>query len=435
MGNEHPDRTDMLRIEAERCVACGLCLPHCPTYAASRLEAESPRGRIALARGLATGALAASATLTAHLSSCTQCRACEKVCPAKVRYGTLIDGTLELLARQGRRGGAHRQLRRWLAAVLTKPGAHAGAWLRAYRRTGLRPLVRSLGLLRLTGLAGADALLPTGAREAELRERYPPHGDARGKVALFTGCVSRALDGDTLEATIYVLTRLGYEVRVPAGQGCCGALALHEGEAERAQTQFQQTMAVFGGEEWDAIISTASGCGATLMEYDQLSPGEPAVRFAKRVRDINQFLAEIPWPEDLVPAPLARRVAVQDACTLRNVLRAEQTVYRLLQRIPDIDLLPLAENHLCCGGAGTYPLREPQLARAMAARKLEHLHAANADLLVSANIGCALHLGGALRDAKLPIPVLHPVVLLAQQLGWRSGAGGQLARAPAEAVS
>lgn len=427
---------ELIRTEAERCVACGLCLPYCPTYAASRSEPESPRGRIALARGLAIGELGPTETLTAHLSSCTQCRACEKVCPAKVRYGHLIDESLEVLAQQGRRGGAHRWLRRRLQTVLDKADNRLAAWTRAYQSIGLRTMARAFGVLRLAGLASADALLPDRPRSAALQESYSAQGKRRGTVALFTGCVSRALDGDTLEAAIYLLTRLGYEVRVPTGQTCCGALALHEGYAERAQAQFAQTLTCFADGEPDAIINVASGCGATLSEYDELLPDDPAAaRFADRVRDVSEFLADAPWPEDLAPAALPLRVAVQDPCTLRNVLRAEQSVYRLLGRIPEIELLPLPDNHLCCGGAGTYPLREPVLARKMADRKLEHLRALQPDLLVSANIGCALHLGGALREAGLPLPLLHPVVVLARQLGWQPGNTESLAPTAARAVS
>jgi glycolate oxidase iron-sulfur subunit len=436
MGNEHHDRMELIRAEAERCVACGLCLPHCPTYAASRSEPESPRGRIALARGLATGALEPTGTLTSHLSSCAQCRACEKVCPAKVSYGRLIDETLDELAHRGRRGGSHRWLRRRLQTVLSKPGYRLAAWLRLYQKSGLRGLSRAAGLLRASGLAGADALLPDHPVSLPMQKSYPPEGKRRGNVSLFTGCVGRALDGTTLEAAIYLLTRLGYEVHVPPAQACCGALALHEGDATAARKQFTRTLEAFADEDLDAVISVASGCGATLSEYAELLPQHPAAsRFAARVRDINDFLADASWPADLLPRPLPRRVAVQDPCTLRNVLKTEQSVYRLLARIPEIELLPLTENNLCCGGAGTYPLREPELAKKMADRKLRHLRDMRPELLVSGNIGCALHLGGALRGAELPLPVLHPVTLLARQLGWPAEHNGELAESVGQAVS
>jgi glycolate oxidase iron-sulfur subunit len=422
MGNEHQNRTALLQAAAERCVACGLCLPHCPTYRESRLEAESPRGRIALARGLATGSLEASAKLTSHLSSCTQCRACERVCPAKVAYGSVIDEALALASDRGRPGGASRRLRKWLDSALTTPGAAGGRLLTLYRRSGLRSIAQVFGFLGFSGLARADALLPPAPVSAVLRASYAPDGPARGTVALFTGCVNRALDGDTLYATIHVLNRLGYEVRIPRGQGCCGALSLHEGATDRARAHMEETVACFAGEDADAVISIASGCGAALVEYGRLLPGNPAARrFTDRVRDINGFLADAHWPGELEVESFPQRVAVQDPCTLRNVLRDEQSVYRLLQRIPDIELLPLPENALCCGGAGTYPLREPELAARMGQRKLDHVRAMQPDVLVSANIGCGLHLGRTLREAGLPVSVLHPVVLLAQQLGWRRG--------------
>jgi glycolate oxidase iron-sulfur subunit len=422
MGNEHQNRTALLQAAAGRCVACGLCLPHCPTYRESRLEAESPRGRIALARGLAAGTLEASAKLASHLSSCTQCRACERVCPAKVAYGSVIDEALALASDRGRLAGANRRLRNWLDSALATPGAASGRLLTLYRRSGLRSIARIFGFLGFSGLARADALLPPAPVAAVLRPSYAPEGPVRGTVALFTGCVNRTLDGDTLYAAIHVLNRLGFEVRIPKGQACCGALSLHEGAPDRARARIEETLACFAGEDVDAVISIASGCGATLVEYGKLLPVNPAARpFADRVRDINGFLADAHWPDELEPEPFPKRVAVQDPCTLRNVLREEQSVYRLLQRIPDIELVPLPENALCCGGAGTYPLREPELAGRMGQRKLDHVRAMQPDLLVSANIGCGLHLGGTLRKAGLPVSVLHPVVLLAQQLGWRRG--------------
>jgi glycolate oxidase iron-sulfur subunit len=228
-------------------------------------------------------------------------------------------------------------------------------------------------------------------------------------VGLFLGCVARALDNETLSASIFVLNRLGYTVHVPAGQACCGALHANQGEPEQAHAFAQRNLAAFQGMNLDAVISTATGCGAALKEY----PPE----FAGRVQDVSEFLAGASW-EGVEIAPLAGVVAVHEPCSMRNVLHCEGAPYALLRTIPDLALLPLAGNDQCCGAAGSYFLTQPVMAGRLLDDKIRAVKASGANYLVSSNIGCALHLAMGIREAGMAIEVLHPITLLARQMGF-----------------
>ena len=398
--------------EADRCVLCGLCLPHCPTYRLTQDENESPRGRIGLMRAVASGALPASERLAEHLSLCLGCRACERVCPSGVRYGRILEAGRALLRRDQPLGlfgrlGLEIAVRPRLLRFL-------GRLLRLYQNSGLQRLVHASGLLRPLGLRQLESSLPPLPATVTWRTHYPAQGTQRGSVALFLGCMARVTDAGTIATAIRLLTRLGFAVRVPEKQACCGALHRETGDAASAEKLRSQNLAAFGALDVEAVVSLVSGCGATLAGYGHEDPA--AANFSARLRDISVFLAKVDLPETLELAPLTRTVAVQDPCSLRNALRAERHVYTLLERIPGLRITPLPENHLCCGGAGAYPLREPAMAAQLRAPKLAHLEKMRPDILVSANLGCALHLAAGLRAQGREIPVMHPLLLFEKQL-------------------
>lgn len=400
---------------ADRCVKCGMCLPHCPTYIITRNEADSPRGRISLMQALQSGELPSSNALVHHLDACLGCRACEVACPAAVPYGDLIDAARAKLQRQRtRRSDTMRALadifiqRRW-------PRRLAYWSLFLYQRFGTRKIVRSSGLLRLVGLERAEFLLPRLARAAVPRTKRPLEPNLP-KIALFTGCVAEILDRTTLNASQRVLTRLGYETLVPSRQTCCGALHLHNGLPDKALSLMRQNIEAFDEREIDAVISTASGCGAQLAEYPKYLQGEESRRFAKRHQDICQFLAEQDQPPRLSFKPLTATVAVHLPCSLVHVLKQTPHIMKLLSRIPNVELYELGGNTRCCGAAGSYMLHQPQLADELLVDKIEHLKSEQPDILVTSNIGCALHIEAGVRRAGLSTRVMHPVTLLDQQL-------------------
>lgn len=396
-------------LEADRCVLCGLCLPYCPTYRVTQDENESPRGRVSLMRAVATGTLL-SEKIAGHLSLCMACRACEQICPSGVHYGELIEAgrehvqTQELpwFARFGLRLLGHPDMLEKMRAVA-----------RLYQQSGMQRLMRMSGMLRWLGLQRLESLLPPVFAAQSWRAFYPAHGKKVGRIALFLGCVARVLDSHSIAAAIRLLTRLGYEVVVPASQTCCGALHRDAGHAVTARRFAVRNHAAFDSNQndnlanVDAIISIVSGCTSALATH---------LHSTAPVKDINQFLAHLPLPPTLRLSPLATTLVVHDPCSLRNALHAEQSVYTLLRRIPQLQVLALPENHLCCGGAGAYPLRQPAMANRLRTAKLTQLEQIQPTILVSANIGCALHLAAGMRELNMNMEVIHPLVLFERQL-------------------
>lgn len=392
--------------EADRCVKCGYCLPHCPTYDLSLDEGESPRGRIALIQALLQGSVD-SPRLHDHLDSCLACRACEAACPSQVNYGELITAVRAIQATTGRSSG--RFHRTSLALLSRAP----------YMRlpSNLVKIYQRLGLSKFTGMLGGavmqrlNGLLPPKIDTAPWKEFYPALGDAAGRVGLFTGCIGRITDRPALDAGIRLLTRLGFEVVVPPDQCCCGAMHLHSGDAKQAGALATQNCAAFSRYRLDAIVGVASGCISQLTEYGRETAHLPAPAM-----DISSFLCNQARIHDLKLNPLKKRVAIHTPCSMKNILKSESDPYRLLKQIPGIELFPLPENGLCCGAAGHYVLTHPDGADALRKNKIIGLQDCHADILVTSNTGCSLHIAAGIRAEEMAVEALHPVELLARQL-------------------
>ncbi len=398
---------------------CGLCLPHCPTYKLYNTENESPRGRIALMRALTTGELTLTPSLKAHIDHCLVCRACEDVCPANVPYGELIDNTRTVINKET----AVPQPR-------TKPGAilnnllYLERWrplLTLYQRSGLQNTARTLRLPQMLGLEQLDQLIPKLPVQNKWREHYPATGTQRGRVALFTGCTGKVLDGAALSAAIKILTRLGYSVTIPSNQGCCGILHKYSGYPDEAYKLALNNLESFQTDQLDAVIYIASGCGTQLKEYKNLAgldqqQQKQAQLFSNKTQEISQFITNITWPADIKLSPLNKRVAVHVPCSMQYTLGLPYTCQTVLKKIPQLTIMPLPDNQHCCGAAGDYMLRHPDIANALIKPTLDTLEQLNPDIVTSANIGCVLHFMAALKKKGISIEVVHPVSLLARQI-------------------
>lgn len=382
--------------DADLCVKCGLCLPHCPTYRLGAHEAEGPRGRIALAQGLLTGALGASPVLAAHLDGCLSCRACEAVCPAKVPYGRVLDTARATLATPKRTRLTHS-----LGVVLDSPS------LRALLRLGLW-LWSALWDSAVGRLAPSIRILSHRPVVRRLRGVPAP---AQASVALFTGCVGDIAEREVLHDAVRLFKAAGVTVAIPPAQGCCGALHQHGGLPLAAAARTACNARAFAA--CDSVLPLASGCGAALRDLGGTpSVGAPAL--APKVRDLCTTLAAALDARAPVFKPLDLRVGIHTACTQANVFGAKAAVRQLLARIPGIQLVDLAPQSGCCGAAGTAFITQPEQASRLLQPKLDA--ASQVDVIVSANIGCSLHFLAGLRRQGRALAVLHPVSLLAQAL-------------------
>ncbi|MBA2483836.1 MAG: (Fe-S)-binding protein [Nitrosomonas sp.] len=333
-------------------------------------------------------------------------------------------------------------LRKWLESdFITKPTRfdQLRIFLRVFQRSGLQQRLQKSNLLGKSKLSKLVAQLPSTIKDPYVSDKskgfvkswqaiYPAVGKQRGDVGLFLGCVARLADVETINSTIFVLNRLGYTVHVPSTQTCCGALHQHGGDVAKAMTLARQNKKAFGVLNLSKIITTASGCGVQLIECDaNKSPEnnhlaeEAEIAYtpdlSSRVIDVSKFLSSVDGWDDVEIRPLASKIAVQEPCSLRNVLRDQAHVYTLLERIPKLQVTSLAGNDQCCGAAGTYFIDQPNFAMKLQAEKISAINENNIRYLVTSNIGCSLHIASGLRIVGSNVEVLHPVTLLARQMG------------------
>lgn len=397
-----------LLADADICVKCGLCLPHCPTYNKTQNENESPRGRIALIQAWAGRHLETSKKLIEHIDNCLLCRTCERVCPAVVPYGRLLNNFREQIRRDRDSTLAVSLLKRVSHTKSIRNLAQSG--LKFYQTTSLQKAARLLKLPGLLRLDKIDRLLPDYHKPTLLAPYYPATTPiAKGNVGLFIGCMGALLDHQTVDAAVKVLTAAGFNVSIPEQQSCCGALALHEGDTETSQQLASTNCNAFANKNLDAIVTIASGCGSHMQDYEQ-------AELAGKVIDISQFLIKSACDFSDRLLPLAASVCLHTPCSLKNLMREEQGAVKLLQQIPDSKMTQLPAAIQCCGSAGSYMLDHPRMAQALLSDLLAAALARQPGYLVSSNIGCALHIAAGLRERGIELEVLHPIALIARQL-------------------
>jgi glycolate oxidase iron-sulfur subunit len=355
--------------------------------------------------------LKADTRIKQHIDNCLLCRQCERVCPSGVQFGYFMDGLRQHLHND--HDSEAEQLGGWLEN--NARGKRLNHWLRLAHVSGIQKIA---GLL--PGKPGRLARsLPTISGISAQQHHYPARVSGQ-QVRLFKGCTQTVFGSALFDTSIRVLNRLGVSVNVPPQQGCCGALSQHSGNARRASVLAANNLDAFNTEPALPIITLASGCAASLKDYANHADEYPgAEQFTQLVMDISHYLLSLDWPTDINVQPLDKRVVVHSPCSLRNVLRQDKAVATLLGRIPAAEILPLGTTNSCCGAAGSYMFEDKHvhLSDTLANETAEQIRRLEADLVVTSNIGCAMQLQAGLKRAGLRIEVLHPVELLAQQLG------------------
>jgi glycolate oxidase iron-sulfur subunit len=405
----------------DKCVHCGFCLPTCPTYMLWGEEMDSPRGRIYLMKAELEGRATIDASFVRHMDACLGCLNCVTACPSGVQYAPLIERTRARIEETYTRDAPDRLFRAVLLSLIPYPGR---------MRIALLPLALVGGLVRAFASSGVGALLPARVRAAlalappvtfaslfaAVPEQTASSGPVRQKVAVLTGCVQRLAFHAVNEATVRVLAAEGCSVSAPADQGCCGALALHAGEAAQARALARRTIEVFEKTGVDRIVVNAAGCGSAMKEYGELLADDPvwaarAAALSAKVRDVSEVLVELGAPR--APRhPINARVAYHDACHLAHGQGVRTQPRVLLQAIPGVELLSPLEGEICCGSAGIYNLVQPEPAQALGLRKAKHIAATSPDLIATANPGCSLQIASAGRALGHEWPILHPVQLI-----------------------
>lgn len=394
------------------CVHCGFCTATCPTYQILGDELDSPRGRIYLIKSMLESGKPADAKTVLHIDRCLSCLACMTTCPSGVHYMHLVDHARAYIQQTYKRPLYDRLLRRVLSEILPYPMrfrlALAGAKL-AQPFASLVPEKRMRAMLRL-----APKSIPPVSWQDD-PQVFEAEGETKHRVILATGCAQKALNTDINEATIRILRRLGCEVVIADGAGCCGALSHHMGQeteshrfAARCIDAWHQELEA-GAE---AVIINASGCGTTVKDYGHMFRNDKLAEKAKRVSehtmDISEFLSKLKFPS---VAKNSIKVGYHSACSLQHGQKVTSLPSLLLKKV-GFDVVQPAESHLCCGSAGTYNILQPEIADQLKARKVKNFETIAPDVISAGNIGCMVQIG-----TGTDIPVVHTVELL----DWATG--------------
>jgi glycolate oxidase iron-sulfur subunit len=436
--SETPQVTDgsaSVRLAVKDCVHCGFCLPACPTYQLWGEEMDSPRGRIHLVSQLLDGAPLTDAAAE-HFDRCLGCMACMTACPSGVQYDQIIEkartwvddppAAAPVPAQVPESTGRSRRdrvTRDAIFSVFPYPRRLRAltAPLRMLQRTGLDGVIARSRLPRLVSPAAEAALrlAPPSSAGAFPAGRFPSRvpalGQRRAVVGMLTGCVQSVFFPRVNAATARVLAAEGCDVIVPRDQGCCGALSQHSGRADEAARFARQTIATFEAAGVDVIVVNSAGCGSSMKEYERLfaddeSWARRAAALSARVRDLTEFLVELGPVAPRHPVPVT--AAYHDACHLGHAQRITRQPRELLEAIPELRLVELADAGTCCGSAGVYNLLQPEAARTLGARKADAVLASGASLIISGNPGCTLQISSELASRGLSLATAHTAEII-----------------------
>ncbi len=395
------------------CVHCGFCTATCPTYQVLGDELDSPRGRIYLIKDMLENDRDPDEKTVKHIDRCLSCLACMTTCPSGVHYMHLVDHARDYIEQRYKRPFADRALRWLLARILPHPMRFRAALMGA--KIG-KPLARFMPDPRLRAMLDmAPTQIPRISRN-DGPQSFAPEGEQKMRVALMTGCAQKALDTDINDATIRLLTRLGCEVVVVRGAGCCGALTHHMGKTDEshgmAADNIRAWSAEMDGKGLDAIVINTSGCGTTVKDYGHMFRDGALAADAAKVSgiavDVSELLMKLELPEG---APKGLKVAYHAACSLQHGQQIKTFPKDLLKRA-GYEVVEPADSHLCCGSAGTYNLMQPEISKQLKERKVRTLEIKSPDIIAAGNIGCMIQIGSGTE-----VPIVHTVELL----DWATG--------------
>lgn len=391
--------------ELMNCTRCGFCLPSCPTYIESgNDEAHSPRGRIALMKGLVDGKIEIDEDVKRSIDMCLGCRACEPVCPSGVNFGRLLEQARDAIYQSNKQSIPTKVIRN-LAFKQLFPHQNRMIGmtnlLGIYQRTGVQSLVQSVGIMKLfpETLRTMEKVLPEVPKRRELKKRkryFAPLQTRKKKVAFFSGCLMDTIFMKTNDATTKLLQYAGCEIVVPELQSCCGALHGHSGEMNQAREMAKRNIAAFEVEQVDYIITNAGGCGAFLNDYEHLlaDDAEWSQRtraFSMKIKDITSILVELEF--DKLPLKLDEQVITyQDSCHLKNGQHTFREPRRLLRSIAGVSFVEMTDAGRCCGSAGIYNIVESEMSMRILDYKMEQSKKTKAKVIVTTNPGCLLQM-------------------------------------------
>ena len=416
-GPDAPQESDLYK-----CVHCGFCLQACPTYIETGLETESPRGRIALMKAVNEGRIGITDTVIRHWDLCIQCRACEVACPSGVPYGSLIEATMAQVADRRKQNVVKKTVADLSLKQIVPHQGRMRALMslaKLYQRSGVQSLIRKSGVL--------DKIAPSaGALESSMPEVSSTYFKARGqtvgalgqrraRVAILSGCIMPLINGPEMDAAVRVLARNGCEVVVPKGQVCCGAINSHVGDLDTARKLARRNIDVFEDAGVEYVIIPSAGCGSRMKEYGHLlgsdrAYSERARQFSSTVKDINEFLVELPFEPPTVS--LDYRVTYQDSCHLGNAQRITAAPRKILRAIPGVEFVELPNAGQCCGAGGTYTITERDFSLRVLNSKMDAFETTSADVLATANPGCLMQLQYGVQERGLDTQVKYVTDLL-----------------------
>ncbi|WP_017798044.1 (Fe-S)-binding protein [Oceanobacillus kimchii] len=425
----------MDRDELENCMRCGFCLPVCPTYIQSGYdETQSPRGRIALMKGIVDGEIEPDEDIEQTLNECLGCRACEPACPAGVNYGQLLEEARDIFNQNKQHSLPEKVIRKTVFEGLfphQNRMENMTSLLTFYQRSGLQKIARNIGFMKLfpETLATMEKVLPSTPTRKEMRSQasyYVHKSQPKARVAFFKGCLMDTMFREVNKATIELLQKVGCDIAVPDTQNCCGALHGHSGEKEKAKELAKKNIAAFEEVGADYIITNAGGCGAFLHDYGHLLHDDPewserAANFASKIKDITAILIDLDF--HLTPLQMPEQVVTyQDSCHLRNVQKTFDEPRLLLQSIDGLHYEEMNDAARCCGSAGIYNIVHSELSMKHLDYKMEQVKDTAATTIVTTNPGCLLQMKLGIEREGLSdkMRAVHIVELLIEAVDRRT---------------